>query len=108
MNDLQELLERRTQLVLDLNDAYSAFRQELEPQIAEVEMLTEQIKNAVVFRGESVEYGDGKAQYRSGYQRVSWDTKALEGLALVYPEIWNLRKESTVKPTVAIGPKLEF
>lgn len=108
MNDLQQLLERRTQLVANLNDAFSAFRQEMEPQIAEVEMLTEQIKKLVVTSGESVEYGDGKAQYRSGYRRVSWDTKALEGLALAYPAIWDLRKESQVEPTVAIGPKLEF
>jgi hypothetical protein len=74
------------------------FNAELAPlaeQIAETEAV---VKEQTLTIGETQKGQFLQAVYMSG--RVSWDTKGLEGLAIVIPEINNLKKVG--EPSVSI------
>jgi len=60
--------------------------------------LTEKVKAAVIENGESVKGASLHAVYSKG--RVSWDTKKLEGIMMVIPQIKDARKEGD--PSVSI------
>lgn len=45
----------------------------------------------------------GKATYRKGYERSSWDTKALMGYAAAHPEIGQFKKITVVEASVSVS-----
>ena len=75
---------------------------EFEPKLDAVKELIsnleEQAKKAVLEAGETVKGGALQAVYVKG--RVSWDTKKLDGLMIVLPELNQARKVG--EPTVTI------
>ena len=60
--------------------------------------LTAQVKQAVISEGQTVKGNYLQAVYMKG--RVSWDTKTLEGLAIVMPKLLDAKKEGD--PSVSI------
>ncbi len=60
--------------------------------------LTEKVKAAVIENGESVKGASLHAVYSKG--RVSWDTKKLEGIMMVIPQIKDARKEGDPSVTI--------
>ena len=60
--------------------------------------LTAQVKQAVISDGQTVKGNYLQAVYMKG--RVSWDTKTLEGLAIVMPKLLDAKKEG--EPSVSI------
>jgi hypothetical protein len=77
----------------------------MQEEQAELDRLKGEIKAHVLEVGDTVSHGAVVAQYRSGYKRVSWDSKRLDGYAAANPEILAFRKESEVSPTVSISVK---
>jgi len=64
----------------------------------EIQTLTDEIKAEIIKSGKTVKGARLQAVYTKG--RISWDTKALEGYAVAYPEILPFRKEG--EPSVSI------
>lgn len=60
--------------------------------------LTEQVKQAVIAEGQSVKGNYLHAVYNKG--RISWDSKTLDGLAMVIPDILKARREGD--PSISI------
>jgi len=63
-----------------------------------IEELTADIKRLVLKQGSSIKSEHLHAVYMKG--RVSWNTKALDGVAAIYPEVAALKKVG--KPSVSI------
>lgn len=63
-----------------------------------IALLTQQIKKAVVAHGESVKSGVYHAVFVRG--RVSWDTKKLEGLMMIVPQLKEAKSEG--EPSVSL------
>ena len=81
-----------------LEDNEIAFAERLEANANLISDLEEQDKLAVLEAGETVKGGALQAVYVKG--RVSWDTKKLDGLMIVLPELNQARKVG--EPTVTI------
>lgn len=73
-----------------------------EPYLADLQALDEEIKAKTIEWGETVSTGDIEAQYTKGYDKVTWNNKALDGYAIAHPEIVTFRKMSVVAPRVKI------
>jgi uncharacterized protein YqeY len=65
---------------------------------ANIEKLTSEIKNEVLANGATVKGDHMMAVFAKG--RVSWDTKALDGVVALHPELAQFRKEG--EPSVSI------
>ena len=63
-----------------------------------IKELTAEIKRLVLDKGNSIKSEHLHAVYMKG--RVSWNTKALDGVAAIYPEVAALKKVG--KPSVSI------
>ena len=63
-----------------------------------ISKLTEEIKTDVLTAGQSVKGDNMMAVWSKG--RISWDTKALDGVIAVHPELAKFRKEGD--PSVSI------
>lgn len=63
-----------------------------------IEALTAEIKADVLAGGATVKGAHMMAVYAKG--RVSWDTKALDGVVVLHPELAQFRKEG--EPSVSI------
>ena len=74
------------------------FEPKIEQLLQEKSQLEAEIKDEVLNAGRTI-----KGTYHSfvwSKQRVSWDTKALDGYALAHPEIAQFRKEGA--PSVSV------
>lgn len=76
------------QQLSDIEAEYATKYEGVDANIAE---LTEQIKAAVLAGGESVKGSYLHAVYAKG--RVTWDSRKLEGLMMVIPQVAEARKE---------------
>lgn len=81
---LEEVAEARRVATVTTNEA--------------LDSATGRLKEAVVALGQSVKGPAFQAVYSPG--RVTWDTKALEGVLLAYPALAALRQSGT--PTVSL------
>lgn len=81
-----------------ITDVNMEFADQLEAVDDNIEKLTSEIKAEVVASGTSVKGTYLHAVYSKG--RVSWDTKKLDGLALVVPQLKEARREGD--PSVSI------
>jgi hypothetical protein len=114
LDQLSELYAQRDLSILDKQRLIDAIlTDEIKGKIAEVEMefsgksesvsekiaeLETQIKQAVVANGASVKGQFIHAVYAKG--RVTWDSKQLDGLMIVIPELAQARKEG--EPSVSL------
>lgn len=81
---------------------YRDMKAELAPALAALGELEKSIKTHVLETGETAEIDGASVSIRNGYERVSWDGKALAGYAVAHPEIEQFKSVSAVKPTVVI------
>ena len=91
--------------MLNLNDALTIYRdmsQELAPMLAELKELESQIKAHVKETGETGDVDGVTVKISKGYERASWDGKALKGYAAAHPEISEFCKVTAVGPSVSI------
>jgi hypothetical protein len=104
LDELSELYAKRDLLNLKQKAAEDAVItpeiQALTEQIAETEAV---VKEQTLTIGETQKGQFLQAVYMSG--RVSWDTKGLEGLAIVIPEINNLKKIGEPSVTIRSNKK---
>lgn len=73
--------------------------------IPKMQELEKQIKAEIVKQAKPFKCMWGEATYRKGYERTSWDSKALAGYAAAHPEIEKFKKVAKVEPTVGITAK---
>jgi Ni,Fe-hydrogenase III component G len=81
-----------------LAEIEAEFSGQVEEVDQKISRLTEQIKINVLQEGVSVKGHYLHAVYQKG--RVSWDTKKLEGLMMVIPQVSEARREG--EPSVSI------
>lgn len=84
-----------TLAIADMAAEYTPRREAIGAKIAELEA---QAKEAVIAEGASVKGGALQAVFMKG--RVSWDSKMLDGLTIVIPELNQARKVG--EPSVSI------
>ena len=96
----QELIDGiyTQEIKVKLQEIDAEFTTQYEGVDANITAITEQIKQAVIDNGASVKGSFLHAVYAKG--RVSWDSKTLDGLALVIPEVLKARKEG--EPSISI------
>lgn len=92
--ELKELLEQYRDAMI-----------EARPILDGLEAMKTAIRDKAMELGENMEIEGAKVELRNGYERVLWDGKKLEGLALVYPEIEKCKKVSEVKASAAVTVK---
>lgn len=64
--------------------------------------IEKELKNIVVESGESISGHGVTITYRSGYERASWNSMALDGYAAAHPEVLSFKSVTKVGPTAAI------
>lgn len=90
---------------MDLNEMLAAYRDKkikLQPALDTLSDLEKQIKAHVLATGETGDVPGVTVSIRNGYERVSWDGKALIGYAAAHPEIEQFKSVSVTGPSVAI------
>ena len=114
LEQLTEAYARRDLLRIEYEDAKnSVIPEEVKTALSDVDLeyapkkdavdekissLEAQAKQAILEAGETIKGGALQAVYVKG--RVSWDTKKLDGLMIVIPELAQARKQGD--PTVTI------
>jgi transcription elongation GreA/GreB family factor len=78
------------EILAQLEGLEAKMADELAPLQAQIKELEAKIRAAVVAHGKSVKGAHMQAIFN---RRVSWDTKTLEGLMIVIPDIEKARKE---------------
>jgi len=73
------------------------------PYEEKIEKIKEQIKSEVLKRKDSFSCLVGSAYYKRGYERISFDSKKLQGYSAAHPEINDFKKVSFVEPVVSIS-----
>jgi len=81
-----------------LADIDAEFSDKHDAVMENIANLTDEIKKEVVSHGATVKSAHLMAVYSKG--RISWDTKILDGLAIVFPKLNEARKEG--EPSVSI------
>lgn len=96
----QELIDQATpqEVKAAVADIELEFAPEIDAIDAAIESLTKEIKDEVAAHGESVKGSDLMAVWSKG--RVSWDSKTLDAMAKLIPQIAEARKEG--EPVVSI------
>lgn len=87
-----------------MQELEAKMREIMDPFVEKIQAHEENIRNAVLMQEKSYKGELGKATFRKGYPRYTWDNKALEGyVAAGHDEILQFRKETFVEPSVSIG-----
>ena len=88
----QELVDAilTAEIKAKLAEIDAEFSPQVEAVAANIAALTDNIKAEVITTGASVKGAHLQAVYTKG--RVSWDTKMLDGLAIVFPKLEEARK----------------
>lgn len=97
--DLVEEVSELDKEIAILHEKRKEIAEPYETAIAEHE---ETIREEILLREKPFACTHGKATFRKGYERVSWDDAALLGYAVDHPGIEQFRKVSEVKPTVTL------
>lgn len=82
-------------LTVQLQEATAPYR-------AKLDALEVEIKAAALDDAASFKAHDVAVTYRKGYDRVTWDTKRLDGYAAAHPEVLPFRSVTAVAPSVSI------
>lgn len=92
MTELELMLER-----------YRDMKAELSPAIDRLADMERAIKRHVEQTGETAAIEGASVSIRGGYERVTWDSKALAGYAAAHPEIEQFKSTAAVKPSAVIS-----
>lgn len=82
-----------------MQDKKAAKEEEYAPRMKELE---EDIKAEILKQQKPFKCDYGAATFRKAYERTSWDSKKLEGLALVLPQIKECKSVSKVEAGVTL------
>lgn len=86
-----------------LQELEAKMREIMDPYVEKIQAHEKNIREAVLMQEKSYKGELGKATFRKGYPRYTWDNKALEGyVAAGHDELLQFRKESFVQPSVNI------
>jgi len=100
--NIEQAQEREAAIPEEVRDALTAlaekFTAQFEPLNDLINTLEAKAKDAVLAEGSSVKGGALHAIYAKG--RVSWDSKKLDGMMIIIPELSQARKEG--EPSVSI------
>ena len=88
-----------------LLEMYRDMKLELQPSIDRLKAIEKDIKKHVMETGEVAEVDGCSVSIRQGYERTSWNGKALTGYAAAHPEIEQFSKVSQVKASAVIKVK---
>jgi len=95
-------IDKKNAVPVDVQKVLNEIAAEFDPQIHDVESkiaeLEEQVKQAVLQEGDTVRGGALQAVYSK--PRVTWDSKQLDGLMIVIPELAQARRVG--QPSVSI------
>jgi len=97
-NEITKLVECALLRCPDLKERYDEVQFAIGATTEKENILSEEIKEVVIKSGESVKGNFLQAVYSKG--KITWDTKALEGYAVVHPEVNQLKKVG--EPLVSI------
>lgn len=98
-NDVETIEEITLEMKLEkLRD----MKTEMAGPLAAIKELEKQIKGEILETGELPNVSGLDVSIRKGYERVSWDSKGLQGFAKAVPEIMDFAKKSVTKPSVVI------
>ena len=89
----------------EMLEKYRDLKIELAGPLGMLAGLEKQIKDHVRDTGETAEIDGASVTVRPGSVRVSWDTKALEGVVVMYPQLAALRSEKETAPVVTLKVK---
>jgi hypothetical protein len=92
----QDAIPADVKKIIEDNDI--AFSELLSQNAAQIAELESQAKEAVLAEGETIKCGALQAVYAKG--RVSWDSKKLDGMMIIIPELSQARKQG--EPSVSI------
>ena len=99
---LSEITERRRKILEMVQPQLEALEEETNPMLKavgeKIAIVEDRVKSLVITQGESVKGFGLHLVYTKG--RVSWETKMLEGMALLFPEINKAKKIG--EPSVSI------
>lgn len=87
-------------------DIYLALYPQLKALQDELDAAKSKVAKLALELGHGEEIEGASVGIRAGYERVSWETKMLEGLALVHPEINAAKKVRQVKPAAVVKVEL--
>jgi len=103
LKELNTELDEATKEINSQIEALVAKKDEIsKPYLDKITECRQKIINETMNLKESIKTDYGRAIYRKGYTRYSWDNKKLEGYAAIHEEILKFRKESQIEPTVMI------
>jgi hypothetical protein len=75
---------------------------ELAPAMQQLEDVKRRLQAAGLQHGETVTVGRVTVEVREGYERVTWDGRALAGYAAANPAINEFKSVTPVRPTAAV------
>src|SRR5210317_1656233 len=84
---------------------YRDMKLELQPAIDQIKEIEKDIKKHVLETGEVAEVDGCAVSIRNGYERKSWDGKALAGYAAAHPEIEQFCKVTNIRASAVIKVK---
>lgn len=87
------------EIILMMQEKRAVKEEEYAPRMKD---LQERIKAEILKQGKPFKCMWGEATYRKGYDRISWDSKALSGYAAAHPEIETFKKVTFVEPVVSV------
>lgn len=98
LNKIAELTARRAEVEAIIEKKTQHLKNEVSEYNAEIGILEDMVKQFVLKRGKSLKGDFLQAVYSKG--KTTWDTKALDGYALVYPEIVRFKKTGTASVSI--------
>lgn len=98
LNKIAELTARRAEVEAIIEKKTQHLKNEVSEYNAEIDVLEDMIKRFVLKRGKSLKGEFLQAVYSKG--KTTWDTKALDGYASVFPEIVRFKKTSAASVSI--------
>ena len=106
-----ELVQQKKEASKDIREQISALTEQLllaeMPFLDKIEEIEDSIRQEVLAGEKSVKTEYGSCTFRKAYVRKSWDTKKLEGMGVLIPEIMECQNVSEVNATVIMKFKDE-
>jgi hypothetical protein len=97
--NIEEAMKRACQLDDEIKARMAETITPLQDQLDE---LKAQIAQAAINAGETLRTPYGRVEYVRGGERVTWDSKALEGYAAAHPEILKFKTVKATEPSARI------
>lgn len=96
---LEDECRQFNEVISMMQEKVTAKEEEYAPRMKELE---EKIKTEILSREKPFKCDWGSASFRKAYDRTSWDSKKLEGLALLLPQIEECKSVTKVEAGVTL------